>query len=169
MLAAARLSATSAAFPEILMSHRLARVAARSISALEFSFTTPLVVSTLADTIDGRYGTGELSLREALSLANVNPGIDTITFDASLYANGPATITLAYDGNDSGIVPDQLYAVLVTIQGPGADKLIISGGGQQTGVDVGFKRDDRGCHDHRRHCGDWRRDLGRQFDPPQIA
>ncbi len=104
------------------------------IGAFEFSFTTPLVVSTLADTIDGRYGTGELSLREALSLANLNPGIDTITFDASLYANGPATIALAYDGNDSGIVPDQLYAVLVTIQGPGADKLIISGGGQQTRV-----------------------------------
>jgi predicted outer membrane repeat protein len=75
-------------------------------------------------------GADGISLREALLAANATAGADTITFDASLYANGPATITLAYDGNDSGIVPDHLYASNVTILGPGADKLILSGGGQ---------------------------------------
>ena len=85
-------------------------------------------MSTLADESDGHYELGDLSLREALALANLIPGSDTIQFDASLFALGPAALTLAYDGPDAGTAPDSLSIdSAVTIQGPGADQLSISG------------------------------------------
>ena len=108
------------------------------IGAFEFSFSTPLVVSTTDDTVDGHYGPGELSLREALALAAIKPGHDTITFDQSLFANGPATITLTYDSPDWDTAPDPLSVNNVTIQGPGADQLIISGGGQTQVMDASY-------------------------------
>ena len=52
----------------------------RDIGAHEFG----LQVSTLDDINDGDYSPGNLSLREALSLAAQLPGRDRITFDASL-------------------------------------------------------------------------------------
>jgi Ca2+-binding RTX toxin-like protein len=101
------------------------------IGAFEFAFSPPIIVSTLADEIDGLYGPGELSLREALSLADLLPGADTITFDEGLFASGPVTITLAYDGDDAGTTPDQLLIDSdVTIEGPGATLLSISGNDQ---------------------------------------
>lgn len=42
------------------------------------------VVDTVVDEIDGNYGPGDLSLREAVGLANGSIGPDTITFDPSL-------------------------------------------------------------------------------------
>ena len=51
---------------------------------------TDLVVSTLEDENDGDFSQGDLSLREAIALANEQEGEDTITFDDSL--NG-GTIT----------------------------------------------------------------------------
>ena len=39
-----------------------------------------LVVDTLADENDGNYSLGDLSLREAIGLANGSIGADTITF-----------------------------------------------------------------------------------------
>ena len=57
------------------------------------------VVTTLVDENDGGDGGTDLSLREALALANGDPGFDTITFDASLagqtivLANGQLTIS----------------------------------------------------------------------------
>jgi RHS repeat-associated protein len=43
-----------------------------------------LVVSKLGDESDGNYGEGELTLREALALANANPDRSDIQFDAEL-------------------------------------------------------------------------------------
>lgn len=43
-----------------------------------------LIVSTLKDENDGDFSAGNLSLREAIALANEREGIDTITFDESL-------------------------------------------------------------------------------------
>lgn len=100
------------------------------IGAFEFAFSPPIIVSTLVDEDDGKYGPGDLSLREALSLANLIPGVDTITFAESLFSSEPGTITLTYDGLDAGILPDSLSASGVIIQGPGADRLIISGNDQ---------------------------------------
>ncbi|MEX0613058.1 MAG: choice-of-anchor Q domain-containing protein, partial [Pirellulales bacterium] len=50
-----------------------------------------LVVDTAADENDGDYSAGNLSLREAIVLANASPDADTITFAAALSG---ATITL---------------------------------------------------------------------------
>ncbi len=64
------------------------------IGAFELQATMPpqgLVVSTNSDVVDGDFSTGQLSLREAVLLANDVTGADTITFDSSLSG---ATITL---------------------------------------------------------------------------
>ncbi len=77
-----------------------------------------LVVDTTTDESNGNYGPGDLSLREAVELANVFP-YTTITFAPSLagqtivLANGPLELT-----NTTGTT---------TITGPGASQLIISG------------------------------------------
>ena len=51
------------------------------------------VVSDTLDEADGNYSAGHLSLREAVQLANLDPGADTITFDPNVF-NGDQTITL---------------------------------------------------------------------------
>ncbi|MEX2317166.1 MAG: choice-of-anchor Q domain-containing protein [Pirellulales bacterium] len=95
-----------------------------------FELAAPLVVSTLDDDVDGLQGPGQLSLREAIVLADTLAGADTIVFDASLFAAGPATLELAYDGPDSGTAKDSLLIDSdVTIVGPGANLLTIDGAG----------------------------------------
>ena len=67
-----------------------------------------LQVDTVVDENDGDYSTGDLSLREAIGLANGNQGPDTITFDTSLAGktivieNGEFEITqaLTIDASD---------------------------------------------------------------------
>ena len=76
-----------------------------------------VTVTTLADSID--FNDSQLSLREAIFATNTVPGADTIEFDLSLTAAGPATITLAHG---SLAITDSL-----TIAGPGADQLVIDG------------------------------------------
>ncbi|WP_417391439.1 choice-of-anchor Q domain-containing protein [Gimesia sp.] len=87
------------------------------IGAFESSVVVPvdLVVSTTSDLVDGNYSAGQLSLREAISLANTTSGADTISFDAALAGQ---TITLT----DELLILDDL-----TITGLGADQLTISG------------------------------------------
>jgi hypothetical protein len=95
-----------------------------------FANTTEFVVSTIADEIDTNYSFGDLSLREALALAadGNHAGPNAISFASSLFESGPATITLSYDGADSGTIPDELLINSdVTIQGPGTELLTISG------------------------------------------
>src|SRR5207302_280576 len=75
-----------------------------------------LVVDTTDDLVDGDYSPSHLSLREAIGLANVNPGADTITFAPAL--NGQ-TITLTT--GELQVSDD------VTITGPGANLLTVSG------------------------------------------
>ena len=53
-----------------------------------------LVVDTLVDEYDGNFSAGDLSLREAIGLANGSRGTNTITFAAALTSGGPATILL---------------------------------------------------------------------------
>jgi Dockerin type I domain len=52
-----------------------------------------LFVDTLADESDGDYGRGDLSLREAIELAEQWPGVDTIHFDPAL-AGGTIVLTM---------------------------------------------------------------------------
>jgi hypothetical protein len=53
-----------------------------------------LFVDTLADELDGDYSSGDFSLREAIDIANLNPGADLISFAPSLTDAGPAAILL---------------------------------------------------------------------------
>ena len=72
-------------------------------------------------------GTADLSLREAILLANFNPGADRITFADSLVNQADEadrTITLAFDGSDTDSDPDKTADILpplcgaLTIDGP---------------------------------------------------
>jgi fibro-slime domain-containing protein/RHS repeat-associated protein len=72
-------------------------------------------------------GADGISLREALLAAHATAGADTITFAPSM---AHATISLTYDGDDNGAVPDQfLIDSNVTIDGGGLD-LTIDGDGE---------------------------------------
>ena len=88
-----------------------------------------LTVDTTIDENDGDYSAGDLSLREAIGLANGNAGTDTITF-SSLFDTAQ-TIAL---GSQLPTIVDS-----VTINGPGANRLTISAG---DGVDGTFGTDD---------------------------
>ena len=77
-----------------------------------------LVVDTIADESDGNYSAGDLSLREALGLANGSIGNNTITFAPSLTSTQTAQISLTLGGL---FITDPL-----TLTGPGADRLKIA-------------------------------------------
>jgi CSLREA domain-containing protein len=81
----------------------------------------PFVVDTLVDESDGDYRRGDLSLREAIELANAQPGAGTITIDPALFTTGPATILLTHG---ELAITDSL-----TITGPGANLLTIDASG----------------------------------------
>ncbi len=87
-----------------------------------------LLVDTLADESDSDYSRGDLSLREAIALANLWPSTDTIRFDSALTASGPATILLTM--GELPIKDD------VSIIGLGTDLLIIDASGNDPTPDV---------------------------------
>ena len=97
------------------------------IGAFEFQEPSDLnlLVDTLVDENDGDYSRGDLSLREAIALANLWSSDDTIHFDPAL-AGG--TILLSLD--------DLLINDDVTIVGLGADQLTIDGRGNDSTPDV---------------------------------
>ena len=89
------------------------------------------VVSILEDENDGDFSAGDLSLREAIVLANETEGADTIVFDESL--NG-GTITFD-EANDLELIINDSVA----IQGLGQNNLTLNGGfifTPQTDVDL---------------------------------
>jgi len=75
-----------------------------------------IIVTSLGDVAQPNATT----LRQAIGLANATPG-STISFDPALFAAGPGVIALA------GSLPD--IAQATTIDGPGAAKLSVLGGG----------------------------------------
>ena len=81
---------------------------------------TKLVVSTLDDENDGNFSAGDLSLREAIALANEREGTDTITFDSNLSGG-------AIDFNES-LERDLIIDDSVSINGLGQDNLTLDGG-----------------------------------------
>ena len=86
-----------------------------------------LVVDTLVDESDGNFGHGDLSLREAIQLANMYSGpnypgvVQTIHFDPALTTSGPATILLT--------TGELKITGSMEIDGPGADLLTIDASG----------------------------------------
>lgn len=93
------------------------------IGAFEYQQASDLnlVVDTLSDESDGNHSHGNLSLREAVQLANTYPSNDTIRFDPALTAGGPAAILLTHG--------DLKISSSVTIIGAGADLLTIDASG----------------------------------------
>ncbi len=79
-----------------------------------------LTVDTLVDENDGDFSAGDLSLREAFALSNVQEGADTINFDASL--NG-GTIVF-----DSSLERELAINDSLSIVGLGQDNLTLDGG-----------------------------------------
>ena len=79
-----------------------------------------LIVSTTEDENDGDFSQGDLSLREAIALANEQAGADTITFDSSLSGS-----TIAFNQSlDRELIIDDSVA----INGLGQDNLTLNGG-----------------------------------------
>jgi CSLREA domain-containing protein len=93
------------------------------IGSFEFQDASDLnlLVDTLADELDDNHGRGDLSLREAIELANMWPSNDTIRFDPALVATGPATILLKQ--GELRITDD------VSIEGLGTEQLTVDASG----------------------------------------
>ena len=90
-----------------------------------------LIVSSLEDENDGDFSFGDLSLREAIALANDREGTDTITFDSNLSGG---TITFNESNERDLIISDS-----VTVNGLGQDNLTLDGGfifNVESGVDL---------------------------------
>ena len=154
-------------FPRIAMGQA-------DVGAFELSFPTQgLVVSTATDLNDGDFSAGQLSLREAIALANDNPGADTVTFDPVVFGT-PQTISL--------VQGELLVSSDVTILGPGAGSLTLVAAPNARVMRISdaerFGRQQ--CRDRRpdahRRKRDWRRwrdrsrrklDTPRQRDPGQ--
>ncbi|MFN9721118.1 MAG: LamG-like jellyroll fold domain-containing protein, partial [Planctomycetota bacterium] len=85
-----------------------------------------LVVDTTTDENDGNWMAGDLSLREAIAIANARSGADTITFSPALTYGGPATLRL----NGTELV----IASTLTITGPGADLLTLNADSDDDGI-----------------------------------
>ena len=90
---------------------------------------TPIIVTTTLDTDNS--GDNVTSLREAITLANANAGDDTIDFASSLFSGGAGTITLLTASLPQILDATQLISGVargtITITGPGASSLTISG------------------------------------------
>ena len=87
-----------------------------------------MLVDKLVDESDGNFERGDLSLREAIELANQWPSTDTIRFDSALISGGPATILLSQ--GELRITDD------LTINGPGAELLTVDASGNDPTPDV---------------------------------
>ncbi|MBX2855419.1 MAG: hypothetical protein KTR21_10540 [Rhodobacteraceae bacterium] len=85
------------------------------------------IVTLRNDESDGDFSAGDLSLREALELANGTPGVDTITFDAAVFTGGADSLIRLTGG-------ELLATEAVTIDGANAVDLVLSG--DATGDDV---------------------------------
>ena len=78
------------------------------------------IVSTTEDENDGDFGAGDLSLREAIALANEQQGADTITFASDLSGG---TISINESNEREIVIFDS-----VAINGLGQDNLTLNGG-----------------------------------------
>lgn len=104
-------------FPRLINARRDQAAAQVDMGAFEYN---SLLVTTKDDENDATYNPADLSLREAIAISNSTP-VESITFADSL--NGQ-TITLS--------LGELLVSKSVSITGPGADKLAISGGNGAT-------------------------------------
>ena len=71
-------------FPRV----QLVRIDIGAFEAASFLPPQGLIVSTTSDVVDGDFSVGQLSLREAILVANAVAGTDTITFDSTVFTGG---------------------------------------------------------------------------------
>lgn len=106
-----------------------------------------LVVDTTVDVVNGNYGPGDLSLREAVALANANPGADLITFNLAkgstvsltqgqaltiteaVVINGPGAADLTVNANNYG----GIFVVSPGVTGVSIKGLTLTGGNASEG------------------------------------
>lgn len=86
----------------------------------QLDLQSEVIVTTLDDVVDAQDGV--VSLREAVSRANVLPGDQAIRFSQSLFAGGPSEILLS-----EGQIELSDTSGITRLQGPGAALLGISG------------------------------------------
>ncbi|PSB11176.1 hypothetical protein C7B62_06375 [Pleurocapsa sp. CCALA 161] len=92
------------------------------------------IVSTLEDENDGDHNAGDLSLREAIALANENEGEDSITFDSSL-SGGSIGLTQSEPTPRGGEFNQDLEITdSLNIVGLGAQNLTIDGLSRGNGI-----------------------------------
>ena len=113
-------------------SYTVTAAVANVTTAAAFTLTNTkapsLVVDTTLDKVDDTDDT--TSLREALAYAESLPGPSTITFDPSVFGTTPQSITLTAG-------PLELTDTsTITIAGPGANLLRVSGGGNARVFDI---------------------------------
>ena len=106
-----------------------------------FELQTNFVVTTLDDELDpdAEFSAADLSLREAIALAEAEPGHQTITFDPVLFTLMPRTIDLSIIGNDDATNGDSAFLITteIIIQGPtGPNGLTLEGPGNTGNVDT---------------------------------
>lgn len=89
------------------------------IGAVEYQ-SLHLVVDTLADEDDGDFSAGDLSLREAIGLANDNVAEDTIDFAPAL-AGGTILLTMGELNITDSVTINGLGADLLTVDASGND------------------------------------------------
>ncbi len=96
-----------------------ARVGAVDIGAFQTQGTASMVVNVTTDGLAS--GLGQLDFRQAINLANVQAGNNTVSFDPSIFGTTPQTITLTAGEIGLGGVGSPI------VTGPGGSLLSISG------------------------------------------
>ena len=109
-------------------------------------FNAPIVVSTATDELDGDLTSGDLSLREAITLANGSPGVNTITFAASTMGSPfrlslgqleiQDTLNITGNGIENTVIDGQQLSRILEITGTAGD-VTLSGLTLQNGRTTG--------------------------------
>ncbi len=109
-------------------------------------FNAPIVVSTAIDELDGDLTSGDLSLREAITLANGSPGVNTITFAASTMGSPfrlslgqleiQDTLNITGNGIENTVIDGQQLSRILEITGTAGD-VTLSGLTLQNGRTTG--------------------------------
>jgi hypothetical protein len=103
------------------------KVGTVDIGAYESGNDYNLLVTIPVDESNSGYEADDMSLREALELLEDLAGTATITFDKSLYANGPATLQLSQTLGELSVSSNY-----VNIVGPGRDLLTVDANADST-------------------------------------
>ncbi|MCA9185587.1 MAG: hypothetical protein KDA99_08210 [Planctomycetales bacterium] len=95
-----------------------------------------LAVDNVSDVVDDELGPGELGLREAIALAKLLDGPDTISFDLPFAGNDASSSVIYLQPQRNASSPALFIDSDMAIVGPGRTTLRIDGGYQSSLVDI---------------------------------